>query len=76
MLLQNLLLQDQILSFRKVLNEVRGKQDSGTVALSSNLLAGRGEKTTSKKGQEWTLRAQLGQLKTGQDGKGLLPTHL
>ena len=24
----------------------------------------------SKNGQEWTLPAQLGQLKTGQDGKG------
>ena len=29
-------------------------------------------KTISKSGQEWTLPAQLGQLKTGQDGKGLL----
>ena len=27
------------------------------------------EKTISKSGQEWTLPAQLGQLKTGQDGK-------
>ena len=31
-----------------------------------------GGKTISKSGQEWTLPAQLGQLKTGQDGKGLL----
>ena len=29
-----------------------------------------------KSGQEWTLPAQLGQLKTGQDGKGLLRIHL
>ena len=29
-------------------------------------------KTISKSGQELTLPAQLGQLKTGQDGKGLL----
>ena len=29
-----------------------------------------------KSGQEWTLPAQLGQLKTGQDGKGLLQIHL
>ena len=36
----------------------------------------RGEKTISKSGQEWTLPAQLGQLKTGQDGKGLLRIHL
>ena len=36
----------------------------------------RGGKTISKSGQEWTLPAQLGPLKTGQDGKGLLPTHL
>ena len=36
----------------------------------------RGGKTISKSGQEWTLRAQLGQLKTGQDGKGLLRIHL
>ena len=32
----------------------------------------RGGKTISKSGQEWTLPAQLGQLKTGQNGKGLL----
>ena len=30
-------------------------------------------KTISKSGREWTL---LGQLKTGQDGKGLLRIHL
>ena len=35
-----------------------------------------GGKTVSKSGQEWTLPAQLGQLKTGQDGKGLLRIHL
>ena len=33
-------------------------------------------KILSKSGQEWTLPAQLGRLKTGQDGKGLLRTHL
>ena len=32
--------------------------------------------TISKSGQEWTLPAQLGQLKTGQDGKRLLQFHL
>ena len=36
----------------------------------------RGGKTISKSGQEWTLPDQLGRLKTGQDGKGLLRTHL
>ena len=36
----------------------------------------RGGKTISKSGQEWTLPAQLGQLKTGQDGKGLLRIHM
>ena len=36
----------------------------------------RGGKTISKSGQEWTLPAQLGQLKTGRDGKGLLRIHL
>ena len=36
----------------------------------------RGGKTISKSGQEWTLPAQLGQLKTGQDGKGLLQIYL
>ena len=36
----------------------------------------RGGKTISKSGQEWTLPAQLGQLKTGQDGNGLLRIHL
>ena len=29
-----------------------------------------------KEWKEWTLPAQLGQLKTGQDGKGLLRIHL
>ena len=33
-------------------------------------------KTISKSGQEWTLPAQLGQLKTGPNGKGLLRIHL
>ena len=36
----------------------------------------RGGKAISKSGQEWTLPAQLGQLKTGQDGKGSLRNHL
>ena len=30
----------------------------------------------SKSGQEWTLPAQLGQLKTGQERKELLRIHL
>ena len=33
-------------------------------------------KTISKSGQEWTLPAQLGQLKTGYGRKGLLRIHL
>ena len=36
------------------------------------LLKRRGRKTILKSGQGWTLLAQLGQMKTGQDGKGLL----
>ena len=32
----------------------------------------RGGKTIFKSGQGWTWLAQLGQLKTGEDGKGLL----
>ena len=32
----------------------------------------RGGKTISKSGQGWAMPAQLGQLRTGQDGKGLL----
>ena len=32
----------------------------------------RGGKTISKSGQGWTVPAQLGQLKTGKDGNGLL----
>ena len=32
--------------------------------------------TILKSEQEWTMAAQLGQLKTGQDGKGLLQSHL
>ena len=36
----------------------------------------RGGKTISKSGQEWTMPAQLGQLKIGQDEKGLLRIHL
>ena len=35
-----------------------------------------GGKTISKSRQEWTLPAQLGQLKTGQGRKGLLRIHL
>ena len=35
----------------------------------------RGGKTITKSDQEWTLSAQLGQLKTRQDGKGLLQIH-
>ena len=36
----------------------------------------RGGKTISKSGQKWTLPAQLGQLKSGLDKKGLLRSHL
>ena len=36
----------------------------------------KGEKTILKSGQGWTLPAQLRQLKTGQDRKGLLRSHL
>ena len=35
----------------------------------------RGGKKISKSGQGWTLPAQLGQLKTGKDGKGM-QSHL
>ena len=35
-----------------------------------------GRQYQTKSGQEWTLPAQIGQLKTGQDRKGLLQTHL
>ena len=30
----------------------------------------------SKSGQEWNLPAQLGRLKTGQDGKRIVQNHL
>ena len=33
-------------------------------------------KTILKSGHEWTSPSQLGQLKTGQDGKALLEIHL
>ena len=36
----------------------------------------RGGKTISKSGQGRTLPSQLGKLKVGQDGKGLLRSHL
>ena len=36
----------------------------------------RGGRTISKTGEQWFLPAQLGQLKTGQDGKGLLRIQL
>ena len=36
----------------------------------------RGGTTILKNGPEWTLPALLGQLKTRQDEKGLLPSHL
>ena len=32
--------------------------------------------TVLKSGQGWIFPARLGQLKTGQDGKGLLRSHL
>ena len=34
------------------------------------------QKKISKSGQGWILPAQLGQLQTGQDGKGLLRSRL
>ena len=43
----------------------------GTVKGKKKADRRRGGKTISKNGQEWTLPAQLGQLKTGQDGNGL-----
>ena len=42
---------------------VKGKRKRGRQKKSG--------KTISKRGQEWTLPAQLGQLKTDQNGKGL-----
>ena len=36
----------------------------------------KGGKTISKRGLGWTVPAQLGKLKTRQDGKGLLRSHL
>ena len=36
----------------------------------------RGGRTILKSGQGWTLPVQLVQLKTGQDGKGLLQSRL
>ena len=44
----------------------------GTVKGKKEADRRRDGKTISKTGQEWTWPAQLGQLKTGQDGKGLL----
>ena len=44
----------------------------GTVKRKKEADRRRGGMTISKSGQEWTLPAQIGQLKTGQDGKGLL----
>ena len=41
----------------------------GTVKGKKEADRRRGGKTISKSGQEWTLPAQLGQLKTGQDEK-------
>ena len=49
----------------------------GTVKGKEKEAHGRsGGKTISKSGQELTFPAQLGQLKTGQDGNGLLRIHL
>ena len=36
----------------------------------------RGGNTVQKNGQGSTLQAQLGQMETGQDGNGLLRSHL
>ena len=43
---------------------------------AEEVIRGRGGKTILKSGQEWNLSAQKGQLKTGQEGKGLLQSHL
>ena len=49
----------------------------GTVKEKEKEADGRRDgKTISKSGQEWTLPAQLRQLKTGQDGMELLQIHL
>ena len=50
--------------------------DHCSVISLQTLEGGRHGKTILKSGQEWTLPAQLGQLKTGQRGKGLLQIHL
>ena len=48
----------------------------GTVKGKKEADRRRDRKTIPKSGQEWALSAQLGQLKTGQNGKGLLRIHL
>ena len=48
----------------------------GTVKGKEEADIRRGGKTILKSGQELNLSAQLGQLKTGQGGKGLLQIHL
>ena len=48
--------------------KVKGKRKSGNQK--------KRWKTISKSGQEWTLPTQLGQLKAGQGGGGLLRFHL
>ena len=44
--------------------------------LAKTILQGTVKGNRKKGGQEWTFPAQLGQLKTEQDGKGLLRIHL
>ena len=48
----------------------------GTVKKDKEADRGRGVKTISRSEREWTLPAQLGQLKKGQDGERLLRIHL
>ena len=45
----------------------KGKRDGQEKSWEDNI---------KKSGHEWTSAADLGQLKTGQDGKGVLRNHL
>ena len=83
-------IQAAIVEYDELLTMVKKRKLRWFVHISkSSDLAKHGEMQTKKRGrqkkrwednikewQEWTLPAQLGQLKTGQNGKGLLRNHL
>ena len=58
--------------YRKVFYLSKDDSAGHSARKKENVHIRRGGKTILRSGQGWTLLAQLGQLKTGQGGKGLV----